>query len=105
MGDTEDARGSRFEDLGTARREKLEGNDCKRDFTAAKGRMTPLRHAPRLWAHTGVGFVERTYLLAKAGRGNGRWNGGQLEVTQDAGGDRKILIPPDFVVGGMKAEK
>jgi hypothetical protein len=79
MGDAEDARVSRFEGLGTARREKLEGNDFKRDFTAAKGRMTPLRRAPRLWAHTGVGFVERKYLLAKAGRGNGRWNGGQLE--------------------------
>src|SRR5262245_52984139 len=52
--------------------------------------MTPRRRAPRLWAHTGVGFVERTYLLAKAGRGNGRWNGGQLEVTQDAGHHRLL---------------
>ena len=35
-----------------------------------------------------VGFVESEYLLATTGRGNGRWNGGQLEVTQDAGNHR-----------------
>jgi hypothetical protein len=89
-GDAEDARVSRCEGLGTARREKLEGNDFKRDCTAAKGRMTPLRLVPRLWAHPGVGFVERTYLLAKAGQGNGRWNGSQLEGTQDTRDDRLL---------------
>jgi hypothetical protein len=46
--------------------------------------MTPLRCTPRLWAHAGVGFVEGKYFLANTGRGNGRWNGGQLKVTQDA---------------------
>jgi hypothetical protein len=34
-----------------------------------------------------LGLVKRKYLLATTGRGNGRWNGGQLEVTQDAGND------------------
>jgi hypothetical protein len=47
--------------------------------------MTPLRRAPRLWAHAGVGFVEHAYLLAEAGRGDGRWNGSQLEMAQDPG--------------------
>jgi hypothetical protein len=52
--------------------------------------MTPLRRAPRLRAHAGVSFVEREYLLAEAGRGDGRWNGGQLEMAQDAGDDRLL---------------
>ena len=85
-----DAGVSRCEGLGTARREKLGGNDFKRDFKAATGRMTPLRRAPRLWSHAGAGFVEGKYLLAKAGRGNGRWDGGQLEMAQDAGNHRLL---------------
>ena len=47
---------------------------------ARRGGKQP-RRAPRLWAHTGVGFVEHEYLLATTGRGNGRWNGRQLEMA------------------------
>ncbi len=69
-------------------REKLGGDDFKRHFTGAKGRNTlPLR-ARRLWTHADVGLVESEYLLATTGRGNGRWNGRQLKVTQDASNHR-----------------
>jgi hypothetical protein len=40
----------------------LRGEDFKRDC-GEKGRMTPLRRASRLWAHAGVGVVEREYLF------------------------------------------
>jgi hypothetical protein len=53
--------------------------------------MTPLRRAPRLWAHASGGFVERKYLLAEASQGDGRGNGGQLEVAQDAGNYRLLV--------------
>ena len=55
-----------------------------RDYTATKGRKTPPPRARHLRTHAGVCFVEHTYLLAKASRGNGRWDGGQLKVVQDA---------------------
>src|SRR5262249_29224059 len=69
---------------------KAEGGDFKRHFTAAKGRMTPPRRAPHLWAYAGVGVVDHKDLLAEAGRGNGRWDGGQLKVVQDAGNHRLL---------------
>ena len=37
-----------------------------------------------------MGFIEGKYLLAEAGRGDGRWNGGQLKVVQDAGNHRLL---------------
>ena len=43
--------------------------------------ISPPPRARRLWTHAGVGFVEHKYLLAKAGRSNGRWNGGQLKMA------------------------
>ena len=64
--------------LGTARKGRLGGNDFKRDFTAATGRITPLRHARRLWTHADVGFVESKYLLAQAGRGDFVIHRGQM---------------------------
>jgi hypothetical protein len=39
MGEAEDARVSRFERLGTARREKLGGDDFTWDFTAPRGKI------------------------------------------------------------------
>lgn len=51
---------------------------------------TPLWRAPRLRARAGVGLVEREYLLAATGGGNGRWDGCELEVTQDAREDRLL---------------
>ena len=78
------------EGLGAARWEKLRGDDFKRDFTAAKERITTPQHAPRLWTHAGVGFVEHEYLLAEASRGDGRWDGGQLKVAKDAGNHRLL---------------
>jgi hypothetical protein len=68
---------------------KAGGSDFTRNFTAVTGRMTLLRRAPRLWTHAGVGVVEREYRLAEAGRVDGRGNGGQLQVAQDAGSHRK----------------
>src|SRR5262245_21258472 len=59
------------------------GDDFKRDFTGAKGRNTLPRRARRLWATLG-------WALATTGRGNRRWNGGQLAVAQDAG-HRRLL--------------
>ena len=40
--------------------------------------------------HAGVGLVKYEELLATTDRGNGRWNGGQLEVAQDAGNHRLL---------------
>jgi hypothetical protein len=37
-----------------------------------------------------VGFVEREEFLASTGRGNRRWDGGQLAMTQDARDDRLL---------------
>ena len=37
-----------------------------------------------------MGLVKREELLATTGRGNRRWNGGQLEVAQDAGHHRLL---------------
>jgi hypothetical protein len=41
--------------------------------------------APRV-----VGLVESEYLLATTGRGNRRWDGRQLEMTQHARNDRLL---------------
>jgi len=35
-----------------------------------------------------VGLVESSYLVAPTGRGNGRWDGGELEMPQDTRHDR-----------------
>ncbi len=69
---------------------KAGGGRFQTAFQATKGRNTPPRRARRLWAYAGVGFVEREEFLATTGRGNGRWHGGQLEVTQDAR-DHRLL--------------
>ena len=39
-----------------------------------------------------VGFVEREAFLASTGRGNRRWDGGQLAMTQDARDDRLLGV-------------
>jgi hypothetical protein len=59
------------------------GDDFKRHFTftGAKGRDTLPQRVRHLLFHAGVGLVERKYLLATTGWGNGRRNRGQLEVT------------------------
>ena len=61
------------------------GDDFKRHFTftGAKGRETLPQRVRRLLVHAGVGLVERQYLLATTGWGNGRWNGSQLAMTED----------------------
>jgi len=51
------------------------GEDFKRYCTGAKGRNTPLLRARLLRAHADVGLVEREYLLAVTGGGNGRCDG------------------------------
>ena len=71
---------SGVEGLAPARLGRL-GGKISNGFSGAKGRHTPPRRARRLWAHTGAGLVEREYLLATTGRGNGRWDGRQLEMT------------------------
>ena len=61
------------------------GDDFKRHFTftGAKGRETLPQRVRRLLVHAGVGLVERQYLLATTGWGNGRGNGSQLAMTED----------------------
>ncbi len=48
---------------------------------------------------------EREYLLATTGRGNGRWNGGQLEVAQDAGHHRLLGDGGHDVQGAPAAQR
>ena len=86
MREAEDSGVSRCEGLGTA----AGGEDFKRHCTGAKGRNTPLLRARLLRAHADVSLVEREYLLAATGGGNGRWEGCELEVTQDARDDRLL---------------
>jgi hypothetical protein len=74
--------------LATAGLRKAEGGTISNGIAGEKRRKTPPRRARRLWTHAGVGVVEGTSLLAQAGRGDGRWNGGPLEVAQDAGNHR-----------------
>ena len=61
------------------------GDEFKRHFTftGAKGRETLPQRVRRLLVHAGVGLVERQYLLATTGWGNGRGNGRQLAMTED----------------------
>src|SRR5437763_16891037 len=70
---------------------RLRGADCKRECKGSRGE-TRCRYAhvadettPRV-----VGIVESAYLLAITGRGNRRWDGGQLEMTQKARHDRLL---------------
>jgi hypothetical protein len=67
------SRDHRFEDA--------EGGRFQTELQGEKRRKTPLWRAPHLWAHDGVGVVEGKYFLAKAGRGTGRRDGGQLAVA------------------------
>ena len=41
--------------------------------------------APPRWAHAGVGFVEREYLLAITGWGHRRGDGRPFEMTKNTG--------------------
>jgi hypothetical protein len=65
---------------GTAGLQTLRGG-FQTGLQGEKRRQTPQRRARRLWTHAGVGVVERAYLLAEAGRGNGRGNGRQFEMA------------------------
>ena len=51
-----------------------------------------------------VGFVERAYLLVHTGGGNGRGNGRQLEMPQDAR-DHRLLGDDGNDVQGAPAAK
>ena len=66
------------------------GDDVKRDCTGAKGRKTLPRRAHRLWATLGWASSNAKSLWATTGQGNRRWNGGQLEVAQEAGQHRLL---------------
>ena len=67
--------------LRDGRFEDAEGGRFQTGLQGEKGRMTPLRRAPRLGAHAGVSFIEGKYFLANTGRGNGRRDGRQLEMA------------------------
>jgi hypothetical protein len=75
---------SGVEGLGTT-----EDADFKRHFKLRRG------EGYRCGAHVAYGTApqvvslgESEVFLATTGRGNGRWNGGQLKVAQDAGNHR-----------------
>jgi hypothetical protein len=87
------------------RSEDAEGGGFQTGLQGEKGRMTPLRRASRLWAHAGVGVVEREYLLAEAGRDDRRWDGGQLEMTQDTGYDRFLGDGGNHPQGATSAKR
>jgi hypothetical protein len=55
--------------LATAGLKKLGEVPFQTALHSAKGQNTPPRCVPCLWAHAGVGFVERKYLLAITSRG------------------------------------
>src|SRR6266699_4955183 len=90
MGEAEATGVSSGEGLGTAGCGR-EGEDDKGITKAQKGELR------RRYAHVAdettprvVGLVEGRYLLAPTGRGNRRWDGGELEMPQDAR-DHRLL--------------
>jgi hypothetical protein len=76
MGDAEDSGVSGRQGLGTAVGGTISNgiSRLKEADDAAAARTSPMGSR---W----LGFVEREYLLAETGRGNGRWNRGQLEMA------------------------
>jgi hypothetical protein len=94
MSSTSDGRASRVlrgDGLGTAGFGKLGGRISNGISKAQKSEI----HRRRAHVADGitprvVGLGESEYLLATTGRGNGRWNGRHLEMTQDAR-DHRLL--------------
>jgi hypothetical protein len=68
--------------------EGAEGGRLHTGMQGAKRGKTPPRCARHLSAHASVGVVEHEALLAKAGRGHGRWAGRQRAMAQHAGHHR-----------------
>jgi len=64
--------------------------DGTRAGTGAQVGKRPSRRARRRQDHAGVGLVEHEYRWATAGGCNGRWDGRQLEMPQDAR-DHRLL--------------
>jgi len=79
----------RGDGLGTAGFGRLRGRITYGISKAQRGetRRRYVHVADETTRHV-VGFVESEYLLATTGRGNRRWDGRQLEMTQDARHDR-----------------
>ena len=69
---------------------KAGGGRFQTAFQATQGRNTPPWLARRLWAHAGVGFVEREECLATTGRGHRRWDRRQLAMTQEVRAHRLL---------------
>src|SRR5262249_9174390 len=64
--------------------------DGTRACTGAQVCKRPSRRARRRQDHAGVGLVEHEYLWATTGGCNGRWDGRELEMPQDAR-DHRLL--------------
>ena len=71
---------------------------CKGATYSATARTSPMSHA-------GVGLVKRAERLATTGRGHGRWNGGQMEVAQDAGQHRLLSDGSKDAQGATAAKR
>ena len=77
--------------LGRVRRGRR-GGTSSNGLSLSQGRRgeRPAAARRRLWAHAGGGLVERQYLLATTGWGNGRGNGRQRAMPEDTG-DHRLL--------------
>ena len=80
----------RGEDLGTAGFRKAGGGRFQTGFHSCNGANYAAAARTSPMGHTGVSLVKGEYLLATTGWSNGRWDGGQLEVAQDARDERLL---------------
>ncbi len=87
MGDGSASGVSWCEALGSAGSEKR-GGRFQTGFHRRKGAKYSAAARTSPMGHAGVSLVKREYRLATTGRGNGRRDGRQLQVTQDAGHHR-----------------
>ena len=90
MREAEDSGVCWCEALGSAGAAKQAGGRFQTAFHRRKGATysAAARTSPR--GHAGMGLGKREELLATTGRGDGRWDGRQLKVTQDAR-DHRLL--------------
>jgi hypothetical protein len=67
--------------------------------------LQPLRRAPRLWAHAGVGFVDGQERLAEVGRGKGWRNGRQRAMAENTGNPRRLRAGRNAPPGATAAQR
>ncbi len=77
----EDSGVSWCEAFGSARFGKAGGGRFQTGLRRHEGAKYTAATRTSSMGHAGMGLVKREYLLATTGRGYGRWDGRQLEMT------------------------